>query len=183
MSDNAPWEDYPDIWKNKTAYFTWLRGSMRRIWSKSPLKIKFIQANRFRIPSPRGKKYADVWGGKCSSCGNTFQQKELQVDHLVEAGSLRGWEDFDGFGKRLLAPMKGDLQLVCKPCHKIITHSQKKGLSFEEASIEVGVIAKCKLPPERQKEELLEAGFTELEISNAPKRRVCYTKLLKEGRE
>ncbi len=39
---------------------------------------------------------------------------------------------------------KDELQLVCKPCHGIISHSQRKGISFEEAKIEKEIIALCK---------------------------------------
>ncbi len=174
----TPWLSFPDIWKNKTAWFTWLRGLLRRGWNKSPVKIEFLKENRRKIKNPAKKGKREIWGADCEVCGNTFPMKDIQVDHKIEAGSLRDFEDIEGFVIRLLACEKEDLQLVCKGCHTIITHSQKTGLSFEEAKLDKEVIAKTNQPVKKQKEELLGAGFKEDEISNKDKRRDCYKKLL-----
>lgn len=184
MSDKqypTPWLSFPDIWKNKAAWFTWLRGLLRRGWNKSPVKIEYLKENRYKIKNPAKKGKREIWGADCEVCGDTFPMKDIQVDHKVEAGSLRDFEDIEGFVIRLLACDKGDLQLVCKPCHTIITHSQRTGMSFEEAKVDKQVIEKCNQPVKKQKKELLEAGFKEDEISNKDKRRDCYKKLLGGG--
>ena len=42
MNKKQPWEEFPDIWKTKAAFFAWLRGGLRRaVWEKYPPKIKF----------------------------------------------------------------------------------------------------------------------------------------------
>ena len=44
------------VWKTESAYYTWLRGSIRRaMWSKNPVKLEFIKRNRIKIPNPNPK--------------------------------------------------------------------------------------------------------------------------------
>lgn len=174
----SPWEDFPSIWRNKSAFFTYLRGAFRRAWNKSPVKIKKLQQDRFKIPNPSKKGKREIWGAKCEVCENTFPMKDIQVDHKIEAGSLNDFSDIEGFVTRLLACGKDDLRLVCKECHTCLTHASKYGLTFEEAKVEKEIIAKMKAPVKKQKEELLKAGFSEGEVSNATKRKECYRKLL-----
>lgn len=47
--------------------------------------------------------------------------KHIQVHHLVECGTLKSYSDLPGFVERLFCEAK-DLQVICKPCHKNITH-------------------------------------------------------------
>ena len=34
-----PWEQCPDVWKTKAMFFQWMRGQMRRAWSRHPVKV------------------------------------------------------------------------------------------------------------------------------------------------
>jgi len=134
-----PWRFKTSVWKSKTAYFTWLRGSLRRIWNKSPLKINFLKQHRKRIPNPNPKgKVKTIWGGDCEICGKTFRQNMLQVDHIVPAGRLNDWSDLTPFIQRLLAT--DNLRLLCKNCHSIVTYAERQSISFEEAVVEKDVI-------------------------------------------
>ena len=42
---------------------------------------------------------------------------QVQVDHIIPAGSLRSLEDIAGFVERLAVEDVNDLQVLCKPCH------------------------------------------------------------------
>ena len=183
MSGKEVWEEYPEIWSTKSSYFSWLRGGLRRVWSKCPVKIVFMQSNRFRIPSPRGGNYKPVWGAVCELCEETFQQKDLQVDHGEEVGSLKDFEDLAGFTKRLLAPAEGTLRFVCKPCHKIHSHSQRFNLTFEEARVAKLVIAKMKLPVSEQKTILANYSVLEVDMSNSAKRKESFEIIFNTGGE
>lgn len=174
----APWEDFPEIWGNKSAFFTYLRGAFRRAWNKSPVKIKKLQQDRFKISNPSNKGKREIWGAKCEMCGDTFPMKDVQVDHKIEAGSLNDFSDIEGFVTRLLACSKDDLRIVCKPCHSVLTLANRIGVSFEQAKKEKLIIERCKQKVATQKKELLEAGFKEEDISNAEKRRECYRRML-----
>lgn len=56
------------------------------------------------------------WEFQCANCKNWFPQKEVEIHHLIEAGSLKSAEDLPGFVTRLFAE-EGWL-CVCKKCHK-----------------------------------------------------------------
>lgn len=169
---HQPWEFETGIWKNKTAYFQWLRGALRRIWNKSPLKINFLKEHRKRIPNPNPKgKTTTIWGGDCEICGKTFRQNMLQVDHIVPAGKLSDWNDVTPFIQRLLAT--DNLRLLCKNCHNIVTYAERHSLSFEEATIEKDVVEFKGKKAAQQIQFLKEKG---LSGKNATERIEAYRK-------
>ena len=131
-----PWESElgKKIWKNQTAWFTWLRGLLRRGWNHHPLKIATINRSRYQIPNPNvnGKK-PTVWGFDCSLCGGTFPVSHGQIDHITEAGQLNKREDIQGFVERLLMVTEHDLRLICKDCNSACVLQNKQGISFQEA--------------------------------------------------
>lgn len=50
----------------------------------------------------------------------------VQVDHIVPIVAPDvGWVNLDSFAERLFCPTEG-LQILCKPCHKLKTDSEKK---------------------------------------------------------
>jgi len=148
-----PWENYPHIWKSKSAFMSWLRGGIRRsLWSKSPIKLEFLKNNRKMIENPKkGSRYKpQVWGATCCICGNDFVLSEIEVDHKVGNNSLKEISDIDKFISSIVLVSDEDLQLICKSCHKIKTHSEKNGISMDEAVKEKKVIEYLKLPIESQ---------------------------------
>lgn len=64
------------------------------------------------------------WEYQCSVCSNWFPQKNIEIDHIVECGSIRKWEDLTPFAQRLFCGKEG-LRVVCKQCHKEITKNQR----------------------------------------------------------
>lgn len=129
-----PWESPlgSKIWKNATAYFTFLRGCLRLGWKRHPLRIAVLNANRKQIPNPNPKgKKPTVWGFDCSCCGKTFPISEGQIDHIQAAGKLNAVADIQGFVERLLLVTEDDLRLICKGCNNALAMSFKTGESFE----------------------------------------------------
>ena len=58
------------VWKTESAFMSWLRGGIRRMWSKHPVRIEFMKQNRIRIPNPnKNGKAKEVWGGVCAGQG------------------------------------------------------------------------------------------------------------------
>lgn len=60
---------------------------------------------------------------KCNECKKWFKDKEVEVDHLVEAGSLTCADDLAGFVERLFCEIDG-LQVLCKKCHNKKTYKK-----------------------------------------------------------
>ena len=130
------------VWKTESAYYTWLRGSIRRaMWAKNPVKLEFIKQNRVKIPNPNPKgKVKEVWGGVCALTGNIFPIGDMEVDHKEGNHSLKTLDDLVPFVKGIVMITLDDLQLVSKEAHKIKSYAEKQGISFEEAKIEKEVI-------------------------------------------
>ena len=131
-------EKYPQIWKSKASFMSYLRGGIRRsCWMKHPVKLEFIKSNRQRIPNPNPKgKATEVWGGECNVCKNLFVQSQLAVDHIREfSATLKEIKDIQSFVELISLVTEDDLQFVCKDCHDTISYSQKHNCSLEEAKV------------------------------------------------
>lgn len=171
-----PWGYEGSPWKNSTNFFNYLRGCLRKAWSRNPIKLNVLNKQRKQIanPNPKGKK-PTVWGADCAMCGGTFPIKDIQVDHIIPAGSLQKTEDIQGFVERLLYVTEDDLRLVCKECNSALALSDKQGISYEEAVIIKKAILICK--NKQDKEFLIEHGVTP--ASNVSSRRKQVEDVLK----
>lgn len=140
-------EENSDVWKNKSAFMNYIRGGLRKsLWSRHPVKLKLIKEKRKRIINPKPTKaHPTVWGAECSICNKDFPQKDIQVDHIREDyNQLNEIEDIQQFVEGLSLVTMRDLRLVCKPCHAIVSYSQKQGISFEDAKVAKEIIALSK---------------------------------------
>lgn len=174
MSNKEPWGPGTP-WKNSVAWFTYLRGCLRKAWSTNPIKLNVLKNSRKQIPNPNPKgNKPTVWGFDCELCGNTFPIKEGQIDHKTPAGSLQKTEDIPGFIIRLLYVREEDLRLICKGCNSALAYADKCGISFEDAWIEKQAIQICKGD---SKQWLLDKGVQPK--SNAKQRREQIVEYLK----
>ena len=132
-------------WKNSVAFFTYLRGCLRKAWSTNPIKHNLIKKKRKQIKNPNinGKKET-VFGFTCEMCNTDHVIANGQVDHIVAAGSLRKTEDIQGFVERLLYVTEDDLRLICKGCNSALAYADKNGMSYEQAVQEKKLIEICK---------------------------------------
>lgn len=164
-------------WKNSVAFFTYLRGCLRKAWSNNPIKHNLIKKKRKQIPNPNPKgKRATVYGFTCELCNNDFVLSQGQVDHINPAGSLQKTEDIQGFVERLLYVTEDDLRLICKGCNSALALADKQGISFESALVEKAVIAIIK--SKTDKNWLNDRGITP--ASNQKERRKQITEKMKE---
>ena len=172
-----PWgENTP--WKNSTAFFTYLRGCLRKAWSRHPTKLMVLNKKRKQIPNPNPKgNKPTVWGAECAMCGGLFVLKDIQVDHITPAGSLQKTEDIQGFVERLLYVGEDDLRLVCKDCNSCLAMVDKQGISFEEARVLKEVI---RMENDKSAVDFIKkAGYTP--ASNKDKRREQMIEILSGG--
>jgi 5-methylcytosine-specific restriction endonuclease McrA len=58
----------------------------------------------------------------CNSCAEDFPAAHVQVDHIIPMGKGRSWDDFINE----LFCEADNLQVLCKPCHKIKTKEENK---------------------------------------------------------
>lgn len=172
-------EENKDVWKTESELYAWIRGGIRLgLWNKSPIKIKYINKHRIRIPNPNPRgRVAEVWGGECNVCKKLFVQSEVQVDHR-EGGnySIKSVSDIQEFVESVSLVLESELQLVCKPCHSVLSYAAKQGVSFEKArAIKLAI----QYEKDGQVEYVLQQAFG-LKIDQQPKTKANRRKLLEE---
>jgi len=99
-------------------FFGWIRSHFRKMtmyW-----KPVGIAKNMNRKPV-FGKRHKFEY--QCAQCKNWHPEKNIDIDHIEEAGSLKSFDDLPGFARRLFCDVDG-LQILCKPCHKEKTHKK-----------------------------------------------------------
>lgn len=172
-----PWEVYPSIWKTKAAFFTYLRGHLRQIWSRYPAKLEWKKAQAFPPPegyTGRAKKLA-----ACFYCGNHFPVSSTEVDHVEMAGSCNDWDTAAEFMHNLL-DCSGEWRITCKPCHKIKSYAERTGFSFEEAMAAKAAIEFMKEPKQVVLDFLAAKGYNGAAVSTAEKRTALVKTIFKE---
>ena len=153
--DRKVWEEYPEIWKTESAFWTYVRGGLRRgLWEKSPIKLSFKNANVSK--PPEGYTGRAKSGTYCALSGEWEGKSKLEVDHIEGNVSLTCWEDVLNFILHLIPP-PNSLQLVTKEAHKIKSYAERQGISFEEAFATKKAIALQK--DKIDKEWLIERGI------------------------
>ena len=169
--------EMPHVWKTESAFMSWLRGGIRRMWSKHPVRIEFMKQNRIRIPNPnKNGKVKEVWGGVCALTGELTPQTSLEVDHKKGNHSLRSIDDIQSFVESILLVTFDDLQLVSKDAHKIKSYAEKHNMTFEQAKVYKEVIEICK---DKQKVVDKLSGYdVECIPTTAKARREMLTKIM-----
>jgi len=167
-----PWELYPSIWKSQAAFFAYLRGGIRMIWSRYPAKLQWKKEQLSSTPpagyAGRGKSF-----GKCHYCSESFTGSSLEVDHKKQAGTCNSWDTAQEFLHNLL-DCNSNWVLACKPCHKIKSYAERTGKSFEEAVVEKRVIEATKWPVGKINSFLAAHQYV---AANAKQRREALTKI------
>jgi len=103
-------------------YFGFIRSALRKASVKYPLKFKTLQACR-RPYSGEDKR--TKWEYQCNSCKGWFKTKEVNVDHIKPAGTLRTFDDLPEFVSTLFCS-SDNLQVLCTQCHDIKSKEERK---------------------------------------------------------
>lgn len=105
----------------ESGFWGFIRSALRqksRWW-----KPRLNALNNFKRASQSTNKRLK-WEFQCQKCFSWFPQKEVEVHHMIEAGSLNCKEDLPGFVERLFAE-QGWVAL-CKTCHANEHNKEKK---------------------------------------------------------
>lgn len=105
----------------ESQYWSHIRSALRRAFRY----WKPIQRTKMEARRPyRGSEKRRKWEYQCSSCGNWFPDKEVEVDHIIPVGTLKCGDDLKGFVERLST--EDGYQVLCKSCHKEKTQKERK---------------------------------------------------------
>jgi len=111
---------------SRSRYFSFIRSGLRRLWSKYPVKYKVLNEARRKY---KGDDKRTKWEYQCAHCSNWFKAKEVQVDHIEPAGSLKDYSDLPKFVSTLFCG-KENLQVLCSKgdnnCHSIKTKRERE---------------------------------------------------------
>lgn len=162
--------------KTEQGFLNWLNQHTRKLWCVHPVKQTMIQQRRTKALKTGSKLM--VYKIQCDHCNEWFQQNMIEVNHKKTVGKLTAANVGEWF-ERMMMVQPTDLEVLCKPCHAVVTHSERTGLTKKDASLDKQAIAFAKLPIEKQKSIL-----AELKIdggTTAISRRQAYFKHLKDS--
>jgi hypothetical protein len=107
-----------------SAFWSFIRSTLRRktmYWK--PITECKLNARRAYTGLNKRQKYEY----KCNECKNWYAEKNINVDHICPAGSLKSAQDLPGFVERLFVEIEG-LQILCTICHNKKTKKNKNDL-------------------------------------------------------
>jgi hypothetical protein len=145
-------------------FFAWLRGESRRIWASYPLRNEFKASKLIPVQPHHNMSNRVKRVGQCNQCNNWFAASNLEVDHINAAGGFTNWNEWLIWMTRLLCD-ESNLQLLCKPCHKIKSYADRLNCSFDEAATKKKIIAFKLLTQQEQIDTLLSLGLSCKEIA------------------
>jgi hypothetical protein len=180
-----PWDECPEAWPTKSKYFGDLRGECRGIWKNSPIRTSFIREMSRPVTSKEGADKVFHTQTKsvcqCVFCDEWFPKSKVDVDHKVSSNGCTNWTEAEEFFWYCVAPKFEELQIACKACHIVKTQAERKGITFEEAHIEVKVTQIMKAEGKQLKDALAVYGYSKKDMSNGSKRRDCVRELVIAG--
>lgn len=106
----------------EAAFWGWLRSALRKrsmVWK--PVKEAKERARRVYV----GDNTRQKWEYQCAHCKLWHPEKHINVDHIIEAGSLTNGDDLKSFVERLFCEVDG-FQILCETCHHEKTQNNKK---------------------------------------------------------
>lgn len=72
----------------------------------------------------KGENKRQKFEYQCCKCNKWFKGDEVEINHIVPAGSLKSGNDLKDFVERLFCE-KENLECLCKSCHLKITNEER----------------------------------------------------------
>lgn len=104
----------------ESEYFSKIRSALRNAFRYWKPAMKALE-NASRPSQSSNKLLKKEY--QCATCKGFFPRKSVDIDHIIECGSLRSYEDIVPFLKRLTTEDVSGFQVLCKDCHKKKTAS------------------------------------------------------------
>ena len=169
---------------SEKAFRNWLEKALRRAWSKHPVKLGLLQKNRYSKRNPETGRMC--YFIDCEHCGQSTKQDTVECNHKETVGGLPSLAMLGEFANRLLLITDdNELELLCHDCHAAVTHSERSGLSIEDAKLDKKAIMFIeKYDAKEQKARLSKVGIEPAKNEKARRKQVFeYLKKQQEGKE
>ena len=118
MANRVPRTHAGGKW-TKARYFSFIRGALRSAVNRYP--VKHVAKKRAARQKKGGKRFEYL----CAECNKYYPNSQVEVDHIVPAGTLRSYEDLPKFVENLFCEPEG-LQVLCKTCHQLKTNAERE---------------------------------------------------------
>ena len=105
-----PFKYYPE-W-TEARFWSFLRSGLRRMHMRWP--AMYMAKNKARRPFKGGGR--TKWEYGCNRCKGYFKDKEIEIHHKEDVGTLGCYNDLPGFVERLFCGEEG-YEVLCKECH------------------------------------------------------------------
>lgn len=107
----------------ESAFWSFIRSALRQKsrWWKPIAECKAKAKRVYKGPLKRQK-----YEYQCNHCKKWFAEKNINVDHIIPAGTLTCAQDLPLFVEKLFCEVD-NLQVLCTGCHDIKTQSEKDG--------------------------------------------------------
>ena len=99
---------------------SFIRSALRIAFIKYPVRYQVLNDSKREY---KGKDKRRKWEYQCAECKDWFKSTEIQVDHIKPCGTFK-----KGYMEQFIINLfceQEDLQVLCKPCHKIKTQKEK----------------------------------------------------------
>ena len=136
IGESKPWLSHHHIWKTESEFISWVRAGLRKLWANHPIRIEFKKKKQTTMVNTNNrsmKRYPTVAAWECSICN--CLTKDIQIDHISDTGgTFTSINDMQAYAEYLYYVNDDNLRCVCKPCHDIVSYSQKQRISYNEAA-------------------------------------------------
>lgn len=105
----------------ESEYFGKIRSGLRKTFMYwKPMMIALKNASR---PSQNLENKRLKTEYQCNECKNWYARKNVEINHIVEVGSLRCYEDIVPFIQRLTCEDVENYSILCNDCHRDFTNN------------------------------------------------------------
>ena len=105
-------------------YNSFVKGGLRSISQRWPPKYRVLsKASTGARTNPASGRMAKFY--RCASCEGEFTAKNVEVNHIIPVVPVTGFDSWDNVIDRLFCEEDG-LEVVCKPCHKLISKKENQ---------------------------------------------------------
>jgi 5-methylcytosine-specific restriction endonuclease McrA len=106
----------------ESAFWSFIRSALRQKsrWWKPVSECKQKVKRAYKGTNKRQK-----FEYQCNHCKNWYAEKNINVDHIIPAGTLTCANDLPGFVERLFVEAEG-LQVLCSNCHDKKTAKERE---------------------------------------------------------
>ena len=105
-------------------YNSFVKSALRSASQRWPPRYTIIsEACVGQRINPKSGRLAKFY--TCNACQDSFPLKDVQVNHKAPVVPVSGFDSWNGVIERMYCEKEG-LEVVCIPCHKIITKQENE---------------------------------------------------------